>query len=305
MYLPNLHKEFLNYLEIERNYSPHTVVAYRSDFQAFLEYLADQELGRTVASIDRPAIRGYIRWLHARSLAPTSVARHINSLRAFWHYLHDEGYTQADPFARISISKLPGRLPKALSVEEARRLLDAAEQQPCVFNAFRDKAILSLLIFGGLRRGEILRLRLSDMDLNAGTLCVVFAKGGKSRLIPLGAEARDAVRDWLELRPAAGGHDRLFTSKWGAPLSKNGLMSCLQRAVEMSGVHAEGGTLHTLRHTFATLMLRGGCDLYSLQQLLGHSRLDTTATYLHAGLGDLRRALGCHPLASDNGDERT
>lgn len=305
MYLPDLHTEFLNYLEIERNYSPHTIAAYRSDFRAFLAYLAEQgEVGPTVASVDRPTVRGYIAWLRTRGLAPASAVRHVNSLRAFWGYLRDESRTQADPFVRISIPKLPSRPPRALSAQEAQGLLDAAEQQHCVFSAFRDKAILSLLIFGGLRRNEIIRLQLHDLDLNAATVTVVSGKGAKGRLIPLSAGAQDAVRDWVELRPTNCSHDHLFTSKWGAPLSKNGLMSCLQRALARADIRAEGVTLHTLRHTFATLMLQGGCDLYSLQQLLGHSRLDTTATYLHAGLANLRQALSCHPLIGDNGDER-
>ncbi len=306
MYLSDLHTEFLNYLEIERNCSPHTIAAYRSDFRAFLAYLAEQgEVGPTVASVDRPVVRGHIAWLRTRGLAPASAVRHLNSLRAFWAYLRDESRVQADPFVRISIPNLPSRPPRALSAHEAQSLLDTAEQQRCVFNAFRDKAILSLLIFTGLRRNEILQLRLHDLDLNAATVIVLSGKGAKARIVPLCEGPQDAVRDWAELRPTDCGHDRVFTSKWGAPLSKNGLMSCLQRAVAKSGIRADGVTLHTLRHTFATLMLKGGCDLYSLQQLLGHSRLDTTAQYLHAGLADLRHALGHHPLVNANGDERT
>lgn len=296
MYLPDLHQEFLNYLEIERNYSPRTIIAYRSDFQSFTKYLGIARLEPVGGNVTRSTIRGYIAYLRGSGLAPASVARHIHSLHSFWNYLRDEGYVQTDPFSRISLPKLPRKLPQVLSADEARRLLQGAEQQGCVFNAFRDKAILSLLILGGLRRSEILQLRLSDLDLNSNTLHIRSSKGGNSRLIPLGEEASAALQDWLELRSQDCGHEFLFTCKWGAPLSKNGLSSCLKRALSQAGIQREGLTLHTLRHTFATLMLRGGCDLYVLQQLLGHSRLDTTAVYLHTGLADLRQAIKHHPL---------
>jgi len=301
MYLPELHEEFLQYLEVERNYSPLTITAYRSDFRSFLRYLNDQAIEATAEQINRAVVRGYIAWLHEAGLSAKSVARHIHSLRSFWNYMLEEEYVSSHPFGRISIPKTPQYVPRFLSAEEVRELLAATERQSSVFDAFRDKAILSLLVFCGLRRSEILGLRLSNVNLRTGTVAIVGGKGRRSRRVPVCAEAMGAVQDWLEMRPSDCRHDHVFVCKWGAPLSKNGLGACLKRALSKTNIQAAGVTLHTLRHTFATLLLRGGCDLFSLQQLLGHSRLDTTAIYLHSGLGDLQEAVNCHPLVNAEG----
>jgi len=298
MYLPDVHKEFLMYLEIERNYSPRTIIAYASDFRSFLHCLEEKGIEPLTKHIDRLVVRGYIAWLRECGLSPASVARHVHSLRSFWNYLLDEEYAASHPFARISVPKTREKVPRVLSADEARKLLDAAERQDCVFNAFRDRAILGLLIFCGLRRSEVLSLRLRDVNVEAGTISIVTSKNGKSRTIPLCDEPEESLQDWLELRSQECSHDLVFTSKWGAPLSKNGLAACFKRALVRANIDVEDVTLHTLRHSFATLMLRGGCDLFSLQQLLGHTRLDTTAIYLHSGLGDLQDAIKCHLLTN-------
>ena len=297
-FLPDLHEEFLSYLSIERNYSPRTVTAYRSDFRRFLGFLESQEIEALPSTVERTVLRGYIVGMRTGGLSPTSIARRIHSLQSFWKYLLAEGHAQVDPFAQISIPKRPRTLPQVLSLEEAPRRLEAAERQSSVFNAFRDRAVLALMLFGGLRRSEILNLELRDLDMDSGTIRLTAAKGNKSRMLPLAPQATEAVSDWLELRPESAPHDRVFTSKWGAPLSKNGRTTCLARALAGAGITREGVTLHTLRHTFGTLMLRGGCDLHALQCMLGHSRLDTTAIYLHTGMTDLREAMARHPLAA-------
>lgn len=295
MRLDRLHREFLTYLEMERNYSPHTVTSYRSDFHAFLSFLSGEGLAPEPGMVDRPVVRHYIGWMRGNGLAPATVARRINSLRSFWRYLRECDYTTGDPFASISLPKRPDTTPQHLTAEEAQRVLQAAHGQTCLFNAFRDTAVLSVLLFTGIRRSELLALALPDVDPAGGTLQVLAGKGGKARLVPLLEPACAAVSDWLELRPDCE-HDRLFTSKWGAPLSKRGLASALDRALDGARVGKAGITLHSLRHTFACLLLKGGCDLYSLQRMLGHSRLDTTATYLHATVEDLRQAVEVHPL---------
>ena len=296
MHLDKLHCEFLTYLEIERNYSPLTIVSYRSDFVTFLRFLSSEGLPHRIGTVERATVRQYIGWLRNNGLKPTTVARRINSLRSFWRYLRDCEYTGGDPFTRISLPKRSDTTPQHLTTEEARHLLDAAQRQDCLFNGFRDTAVLAVLRFTGVRRSELLALTLQDVDLPGGTVQVLAGKGRRARVIPLLEAPRTAVGDWLELRPDCK-HDRIFTSKWGAPLSKNGLASALARALAGAEVTRTGITLHSLRHTFACLLLKGGCDLYSLQRMLGHSRLDTTATYLHATVEDLRVAAERHPLA--------
>jgi len=304
MRLDDLHEEFLTYLEVERDYSSLTAVAYRSDFRAFLHFLKTAGLLADLRQMDRSVVRRYVAWLKSRGLKASSVARHLNSLRSFCNYLRESQYTEADPFFRISLPKRPQEVPAHLTAEEAEALLAAAGRQRCVFNAFRDTAVLSVLLYTGVRRSEALNLRLSDLDLAGGTLQVVAGKGGKSRVLPLLPAPCEALSDWLELRPTDCGHDRVFTCKWGAPLSKRGLASCLSRALQAAGIRRPGITLHSLRHTFACLLLKGGCDLYSLQRMLGHSRLDTTAGYLHATVEDLREAVSAHPLCNGEGEAR-
>ena len=294
MPLVPLFEEFLSYLAVECNRSPLTITAYRSDFRLFTQCpgQAGQHLGPE--DVDRQLIRRYVTWLHGQGHKPNSIARRLNSLRSFWKYLRDNGYTDRDPFLRVSVPKRERPLPVWLTADECDRLLEAAERQPSTFRGFRDRAIIAVLIFTGVRKAELLGLRLSSVDMAEATLRIECGKGGKSRLIPLAPRCVAALADWLELRPLCD-HDRLFTSIANRPLGHKGLPSVLRGALRRARM-AKRVTLHGLRHSFACLMLQGGCDLYSLSQLLGHGRLDTTARYLHTSARDLHRAIARHPL---------
>ena len=186
-------------------------------------------------------------------------------------------------------------MPPYLSAQECAALLVAAERQGSVLLAFRDKAALATLIFSGVRRGELLNLRVRSVDLGDEKLVVEKGKGNKTRVLPLVPRLHQALADWLELRPACE-HDFLFTTQWGARMSKRGLTSALRGA----RITKPAITLHSLRHSFACLLLQNGCDLFSLSKMLGHTRLDTTAVYLQATVEHLRSALACHPLSGDN-----
>jgi len=297
MRIEPLYQEFLTYLQLERSYSPHTLVAYRSDFNVFTRFLGEADGSANVEGITHSVVRQYVAWLSRRGLKPSSVARRINSLRSFWNFLRDNDRVTVDPFRRVSLPKRGTSLCVHLSAEECRALLAASEQQPSAFLAFRDKAILTLMLFTGIRRSEVLNLQVSALDLTQKTVQIIHAKGHKSRLIPLADDAVLALRDWLELRPANCLHDFVFTTQWGARLGRRGLTTCLRRALARARIRRPGITPHKLRHSFACLMLQNGCDLFSLQQMLGHTRLDTTAVYLHATIDGLRTALLKHPLA--------
>ncbi|MBM3500148.1 MAG: hypothetical protein FJX74_15945 [Armatimonadetes bacterium] len=300
MELARLNEEFLSYLSVECNRSPATVSAYASDFRLFLRSLgaAGPRLGAN--DVTRQTVRQYIAWLRAEGHKPNSITRRLASLRSFWRYLRDNGYTETDPFLRVSIPKRERPLPTWLTVEECERLLAAAERQPSIAHAYRDRGVLGLLLFTGLRKAELLALEVSSIDLSEGTMRVERGKGGKCRVLPIPLRLVSALTDWLELRPLCR-HERLFTSSAGTPLGGKGLASILRRALYRAGI-TKRCTLHHLRHSFACMMLQGGCDLYSLSQMLGHARLDTTATYLHTSARDLHRAIGKHPLAGGEQD---
>ena len=296
MRIEPLYEEFLTYLSVERNCSPLTVTAYQSDGRLFLASLADQSEPPEIESVTRLVVRQYIVWLRNRGLKPSSVARRIHSLRSFWNYLWDSDYSDTNPFRKLTLPKQSRALPVYLSQEECRRLLDAAGKQSCAFLACRDRAILTLMIFTGARRSEVLDLTWANVDADQGTVRFVGAKGDKTRVVPLAADAAELLRQWKELRPACD-HGYVFTTQWGARLGKRGLRSTLERALADSGIEKENVTLHKLRHSFACLLLANGADLHCLQAMLGHTRLDTTGVYLHATAENLREAMGKHPLS--------
>ena len=162
---------------------------------------------------------------------------------------------------------------------------------------------MAVAIFTGVRCGELINLRLGDVDLEDGLLRV-NGKGGKWRTVPLAEEARTAVADWLELRSSDCQHDYLFTTTRGNRIHPSRMQRIWGSIYERSGIEREGISLHTLRHSCATLLLNSGtCDVFQIQQLLGHSRLDTTGIYLHLGPHDLQQAISKHPLSRSSRSE--
>ena len=187
------------------------------------------------------------------------------------------------PLARVATPKKQKQIPMYLSFEECQRLLDATDKNHLFLLAFRDKAMLGTFIYTGIRRGELLALTMADVDFEARTLAVRNGKGGKGRVIPLYDELIELLRDWLELRPQC----------------EHGLQEAFHRAKKAAGIDREGVTIHTLRHTFASSLLQNGADLVSIQRLLAHSSLDTTAIYRHVQMDGLREAVDKHPLSGN------
>jgi site-specific recombinase XerD len=291
MRIEPLYEEFLTYLEVERDSSPLTITSYRSDGKLFVASLGHLGVEPQIDAVSGHVVRRYLAYLSRRGQKPASIARKLCSLRSFWRYLRDSDYTQSDPFVRISAPSKERALPNYLSAQECAALLDAAERQRSIFLAFRDKAALATLIFTGLRRGEILGLRVAALDFADNKVVVRRGKGKKSRVVPMVAQLRQPLEDWLEVRPACG-HDFVFTTQSGVRMGKRGLMTALGRALATAGIDKPGITLHKLRHSFACMLLQNGCDLFSLSTMLGHTRLDTTAIYLEATVEHLRSAIG-------------
>jgi site-specific recombinase XerD len=182
-----------------------------------------------------------------------------------------------------------------LTVEELELLLRAAGDHRDPIVAARDHAIISVLVFTGMRRGELLALRLTDVCAATQTMHIRNGKGGKGRVIPLAEEVLGPLARWLEVRPG-GRTDALFTTTQGNRIHPTRLQIIWRRVLRDSGITRDGVSLHTLRHSFATLLLRNGADLVTIQELLGHTRLDTTAVYLHLAGDDTRRGILKHPL---------
>jgi site-specific recombinase XerD len=292
----SLIQDFLVYLDAERGYSPYTVKSYRGDLRSFFSFAVTRDVTE-VGDVTTLLVREWISSLRTGGLAHSSIARHLYALRSFWSFLLDSEAVAGDPLKRISIPKQKHSLPATLSVAELRVLLAAAEQHPNPVVGFRDYAIVCMLAFTGMRRGELLAMDVDHVSLEGSVVHVKHGKGGRSRIIPLAEEAVSAIRDWLDVRPKSK-TEALFVTVRGNRIYPSRLQVIWRRVLEQSGVCRPGVTLHTLRHSFATLLLQNGANLFAIQKLLGHSRLDTTAFYLRMGDDDLRAGVERHPLSS-------
>jgi integrase/recombinase XerD len=304
--LTELTLEFLGTLELERGLSRNTLEAYRSDLQQFGAFLARRG-GRAGEGLDPLAVTpadlaDFISELAGsgdrRALAPATLQRKIACLRSFYRHLRREQIIDHDPTAELRPPRSRGRLPKVLSRDEVNHLLD----QPAgdSVGALRDRALLETMYACGLRASEAIGLELAALDLKDGTLRA-FGKGSKERLVPVGSSAVSALSVYLSHgRPRLIGlrdESHVFLNLRGRPLSRQGLYKIVQGHAATAGL-ADKMSPHTLRHTFATHLLAGGCDLRSLQEMLGHADIATTQIYTHLTADRLRDVyFDAHPRA--------
>jgi site-specific recombinase XerD len=288
-------RRFLRHLEAERGCTPATILAYASDVRRLLAYLEGAGVEADTQAVSAAVARGFVSHLADRGSSPATIRRRVYCVSSLWKWLIANEEAASNPCAGLLLPRKRQRLPVVLTVTEARRLLAAAEGHPNPRMAFRDRAAISTLLFCGLRRSELLDLRVSDLDLRGRWLKVRRGKGFKGRLVPMVAEAVEALSDWLEFRPEAW-HECLFTGTGGRPLGVNGIDRMFRRVARRAGVMREGVSLHTLRHSFATFLLQQGCDLVSIKEMLGHADLSTTAVYLHLDATHLQNAVEKHPL---------
>jgi len=285
-------ERFLEHLADERGLSPHTLRAYRSDLQSFVEFLSryrDQPVEKLrAAEVDLVALRAFLADLSARGVSRRSQGRAVAALRALFRWSCRVGELASDPAARLRTPKAPKTLPRHLRPGEVEALLDAP--QGGGWEASRDRAILELLYATGLRVSELVSLDWSDLDLSERVLRVV-GKGGKERMVPFGRPAEAALQAW-RLR-ASEMPDRdddaalaVFRNRRGGRLSDRSVRRIIDHWVGTTAA-AQGVHPHTLRHSFATHLLEAGADLRAIQELLGHSSLATTQRYTHVDIDHL------------------
>jgi site-specific recombinase XerD len=296
MHISELVDEFCLYLESEKASSPLTITSYRSDIRDFAAFLQSQDVEPDPGEITPQLVRQYLLHLTRRGLKPTTRARRLHALRSFWRFLEDTAQADSNPCQRLSVPKCDKHIPAYLIPEECQALLDATGEQHYTLLATRDHAVIATLVFCGLRRQELLDLRLRDISLQDATLRVARGKGGKSRMVPLVPQVQAALQAWLEVRPDCGA-EHVFVGRDGRRLRSHGLNDLFRRAAAQAGVDRPGVSLHTLRHSFATMLLHSQVDLFSLQKLLGHASIESTAIYLHVDLTRLRAAVASHPMA--------
>jgi integrase/recombinase XerD len=299
--LTDLVLDFLGYLELERGLSRNTLEAYRSDLQQYGQFLERESLDPLAATpLQLTAFVSELAEGGAKggSVAPATLQRKVACLRSFYRYLRRERLIEHDPAAELRGPRSRARLPQVLSRDEIARLL--AQPSGSSSAAVRDRALLETMYACGLRASEAIGLELSDLDLELGILRA-RGKGSKERIVPIGSKAIDSLRPYLErARPRLVGlrdETHVFVNLRGAPLSRQGLYKIVQRHAASAGL-AHRMSPHTLRHSFATHLLAGGCDLRSLQEMLGHADIATTQIYTHLSPDRLRDVyFDAHPRA--------
>jgi integrase/recombinase XerD len=293
--------DFIAYLEFERGLSRNTLEAYRSDLLQFGRFL--EKRGVTAAEATSADVSDFLTHLaegNGRAPAsPATIHRKTACLRSFYRHLRREGVRDSDPMATIAGPRRGRRLPKVLSRGEIDKLLE--QPRGTDPTDLRDRALLELMYACGLRASEAIGIAVADIDLEDGVLRA-RGKGSKERVVPVGSRAVDAVRRYLERgRPAlVRGRPvtQLFVNFRGEGLTRQGLYKIVRRHAAAAGL-ADRMSPHTLRHTFATHLLAGGCDLRSVQEMLGHADVATTQLYTHLSSDRLKDVyFKAHPRAT-------
>lgn len=284
-------ERFIRYLEIERNYSAHTILNYRLDLEDFKKFLGAQEPDK----VDYLILRKYLAELKGKNLAASSVRRRLSSLRSFFKFLTREGFLKTNPILALSLPKQEKHLPSFLTEEEVAKLIESAfaKNDIDVMGA-RDRAILEVFYSTGLRISELAGLDNEDMDFIGG-IVKVMGKGKKERIVPIGERAINAVRDYLKKKKKQSA--AVFLNKNGGRISARGIRNIVVKYIKLASIK-QGVSAHTFRHSFATHLLDHGADLRSVQELLGHANLSTTQIYTHLTTERLKSVYDkAHPRA--------
>ena len=290
-------QQFLDHLRVERELTPATVAAYGSDLARFAHFAA----ARTIQSVD--AVRSidildFLVHLTERKLSARSQARRLVALRQFFRFLKAERIAPSDPTEDVDLPRFGRKLPDFLSVDEIDRLLAAPDRRTP--RGMRDAAMLETLYATGLRVSELVKLRLRDLNFDAGYL-MTFGKGRKERLVPVGESALASVRAYVEQARSAATKaraiDTLFLTHHGRAMTRQGFWKLLGRYATAAGIRKRISP-HKLRHSFATHLVERGADLRAVQAMLGHADIGTTEIYTHVSRGHLRSVYDrFHPRA--------
>jgi integrase/recombinase XerC len=282
--------DFLKHLRGARNLSKHTLRAYAGDLRRFTQFLGG-EAAIAAGRVDVPALRRYLATLAAARRAKSSTARSLACLRTFFSFLERRRIVASNPAADLRGPRKERRLPGVLDEKDVEKLLDAAGGR-------RNRALLETLYAGGLRVSEAVGLDVADATLEGGLVRVREGKGSKERLAPIGRPAVRAIEAWLdERRRISNNGGALFVNDRGGRIDVRTARRIVAAAAKAAGL-GRRVTPHTLRHSFATHLLDRGCDLRSVQELLGHENVTTTPIYTHVSVGRLKQVYeSAHPRA--------
>ena len=285
---------FVDHLALELGLRPRSCSAYRSDLRRFLAFIArgarDGRSPPGPRDIDYRILREHLAALRHEGSAATTIRRAQSALKAYFTFLAGEGVIGENPTDRLEGISAERKLPEFLTRDEAARLVEAVDPDSPVH--WRDRAILELLYATGMRVSELTGLTLDHLDLDDGS-CLIFGKGGRERLVPVGGAAVRTARRYLQARAeldrgVAMSRGAVFLNRRGGPLTRMSVWTIVRRAADRAGINRKVSP-HTLRHTCATHLVEGGADLFAVRELLGHADVATTQIYTHLDTQHLRR----------------
>lgn len=285
----NMLKRYMRYLKLERNHSDNTIEAYRHDLLMLLDFLKEHDLQPTAVKLED--LQQFAVTLHEKGVVAKSQARILCGVRAFYRFLLLDGYIDADPSELLESPKLPFHIPEYLTLEEVDQLEASFDMSKP--ESQRNRAIIEVLFSCGLRVSELVTLKLSDLYLEEKFVRVI-GKGNKERLVPISDKAIHELELWFSdrchLDIKKGEEDYVFLNRRGSHLTRVMILIMIKRQAEEAGIKKVISP-HTLRHSFATALLKGGADLRVIQALLGHEDIGTTEIYTHIDSTMLREEI--------------
>lgn len=293
---------FIDYLQIEKNASEHTIRFYERDIEQFFQF-AQSENVNTIEEVDAIVVRNYLTSLFKRRLNRKTVSRKLSSLRTFYKFLERENVVDSNPFVQVTLPKQEKKLPDFFYLEELSELFQVNDLHSPLGQ--RNQALLELLYATGIRVSECEALKLEQIDFSLNTIKVI-GKGNKERIIPFGQFAKDALYTYIKdgrnklLESKKEDTEYVFLNARGKPITARGIRYILNRMIEETALTVRVHP-HKFRHTFATHLVNEGADLRTVQELLGHENLSTTQIYTHVTKDRLRHIyMNTHPRAKEN-----
>lgn len=285
-------KSYTRYLKLERNYSPNTLAAYQNDLSWLLSFCEQQEMNPLDMQLED--LQHFAVQLHEHQIGPTSQARILSGIRSFYKYLLLSGEIEQDPTELLESPHLGERLPEVLSTDEIDQIQKSIDlSKP---EGQRNKTIIEVLFSCGLRVSELVNLKLSNLYLEEGFVRVM-GKGSKERLVPISSKAIRELKYWFLdrnlMKIQQGEEDYVFLNRRGKHLTRTMILIMLKRQAVAAGI-TKTISPHTLRHSFATELLKGGADLRAIQAMLGHESIGTTELYMHIDTTTLREEILQH-----------
>ena len=282
-------KSYMRYLKLERNFSVHTLAAYRHDLKYLLDYVKQNNM--SVLEVRLPDLQHFSASVHDAVVGARTQARILSGIRSFYRFLVLDGFLKDDPTELLESPQVGLHLPEYLTVEEVDQLENAIDLSK--WEGQRNKAIIEVLFSCGLRVSELVNLKLSDL-YEEEKFVRVLGKGSKERLVPISSKALDELHYWymdrnlMKIKP--GEEDYVFLNRRGAHLTRTMILIMIKQYAIAAGI-TKTISPHTLRHSFATALLKGGADLRVIQAMLGHEDIGTTEVYTHLEDSDLRKAI--------------